>query len=45
MDELIAMLTERPYVVAFLVSFIVIAWAERGWQRMLFWLVSGTFLG
>ncbi len=39
------MLTERPYVVAFLVSFLVIAWAERGWQRMLFWLVSGTFLG
>ena len=45
MEELTAMLTERPYVVAFLVSFIVIAWAERGWQRMLFWLVSGTFLG
>ena len=45
MEELTAMLTERPYVVAFLVSFVVIAWAERGWQRMLFWLVSGTFLG
>jgi putative membrane protein len=45
MDALIAMFTERPYVVAFLVSFLVIAWAERGWQRMLFWLASGTFLG
>ncbi len=45
MDAFIAMFTERPYVVAFLVSFLVIAWAERGWQRTLFWLASGTFLG
>ena len=45
MEELIAMLTDRPYVVAFLVSFIFIAWAERGWRGVLFWLVSGTFLG
>ncbi len=39
------MLTDRPYVVAFLVTFLVIAWAERGWQRTLIWLVSGTFIG
>ena len=45
MEALIAMLTERPYVVAFLVSFLVISGAERGWRRTLFWLVSGTFLG
>ena len=45
MQELIAMLTERPYVVAFLVAFLVISWAEHGWQRTLFWLASGTFLG
>ncbi|MDP3767262.1 MAG: carotenoid biosynthesis protein [Dehalococcoidia bacterium] len=43
--ELLALLTERPYVVAFLASFLVIAWAERGWQRALLWLASGTFLG
>jgi putative membrane protein len=45
MDALAAMLTERPYVVAFLVTFLIISWAERGWQRTLFWLVSGTFVG
>lgn len=45
MDELTAILTERPYVLAFLAAFLVIAWAERGWQRMAFWLASGTFLG
>jgi putative membrane protein len=45
MDALTAMLTERPYVVAFLVTFLVISWAERGWQRTLLWLVSGTFVG
>jgi len=45
MNELTAMLTERPYVVAFLVTFLVISTAERGWLRTLVWLVSGTFLG
>ena len=45
MDELLALLTERPYVVAFLVTFLVIANAERGWRRAFFWLASGTFLG
>ncbi len=45
MEAIAAMLTERPYVLAFLVSFLVVSWAERGWQRALFWLVSGTFLG
>jgi putative membrane protein len=44
-DALIAMLTDRPYVVAFLVAFLVIAWAERGGRRTLFWLASGTVLG
>jgi len=39
------MLAERPYVVAFLATFLVISWAERGWQRTLFWLASGTFFG
>jgi putative membrane protein len=45
MSELLAMLSERPYVVAFLVTFLVIATAERGWLRTLAWLVTGTFLG
>jgi uncharacterized membrane protein len=41
----IAMLTERPYVVAFLAAFLGIAWAERGGRRALFWLASGAVLG
>jgi uncharacterized membrane protein len=45
MDALLAMFRERPYVVAFLATFVVVAWSERGWPRMLFWLASGTFLG
>ena len=45
MDELLSMFTERWYVLAFLASFVVICWAERGWQRMVVWLVSGTFIG
>jgi hypothetical protein len=44
-EELTAMLTERPYVLAFLASFLVISVAERGWLRALVWLASGTFLG
>jgi putative membrane protein len=39
------MFSERPYVVAFLVTFLVIAGAERGWLRAAFWLASGAFLG
>ncbi len=39
------MLVDRPYVVAFLAAFLVISGSERGWQRTLFWLASGTFLG
>jgi putative membrane protein len=45
MDQIAAMFTERPYVLAFLATFIVVCWAERGWQRMLLWLASGTFIG
>ena len=45
MEQIAAMFTERWYVLAFLASFIVICWAERGRQRMLLWLASGTFIG
>ncbi len=45
MDAFTAMFTERPYVIAFLASFLVVAMAERGWQRTAFWLASGTFIG
>jgi putative membrane protein len=45
MDEIVAMFTGRWYVLAFLASFLVIAWAERGWQRALLWLASGALLG
>lgn len=45
MDALIAMLVDRPYVVAFLATFLVISGAERGRLRTIFWLATGTFLG
>jgi len=45
MESMMAMLIDRPYVVAFLVTFLVISGAERGLSRTLFWLVSGTFIG
>jgi putative membrane protein len=45
MDGLLALFTERPYVIAFLLAFMVIATAERGVPRMLAWLVTGTFIG
>lgn len=38
------MFTQRPYVIAFLVTFLVLAWSERGLARMSLWLVSGVFL-
>lgn len=45
MEAVAAMITDRPYVLAFLASFLVVSGAERGWKRTLFWLASGTFLG
>jgi putative membrane protein len=45
MDGVLALFTERPYVVAFLCAFIVIASAEHGVVRMLAWLATGTFIG
>jgi len=45
LNELLAMFTQRPYVIAFLAAFAVLAWSERGFWRALLWLVSGTLLG
>ena len=45
MDYAIAMLVHRPYVVTLVLTFMIMATAERGWLRMLVWLVVGTFLG
>ncbi|MFQ5668251.1 MAG: carotenoid biosynthesis protein [Candidatus Binatia bacterium] len=45
MEALVAMVTDRPYVVAFLAAFLLVSGAERGGRRTLFWLVSGTFIG
>jgi uncharacterized membrane protein len=45
MEGVLALFTERPYVIAFLCAFIVIATAERGVARMLVWLATGTFIG
>ncbi len=45
MEALGAMFTHRPYVVAFLATFAVLAWFERGPLRAAVWLISGTFLG
>ena len=45
MQELAAMFSHRPYVIAFLAAFAVLVWAERGPLRAALWLVSGTFLG
>lgn len=45
MQALGAMFTHRPYVVAFLATFAILAWAERGPLRAALWLASGTALG
>ncbi len=45
MDYVISMFVNRPYVVSLVVTFIIIAAAERGWLRMVIWLVTATFLG
>jgi putative membrane protein len=39
------MFVDRPYVVTLVITFLIVAAAERGWLRMFLWLVLGTFLG
>jgi uncharacterized membrane protein len=45
MNYVISMFVDRPYVMALVLTFMVVATAERGWVHMLIWLVVGTFLG
>ena len=45
MESTLAMFSDRPYVIAFMASFLLISGAERGWRRTVCWLVSGTFIG
>lgn len=45
MNYLVSMFVDRPYVMALVITFMVVATAERGWRHMLIWLVTGTFIG
>lgn len=45
MSALIETALNRPYVVAFLVSFLFMAWAEIGATRAFVWLIVGAALG
>jgi len=45
MEYAIAIFVNRPYVVSLVLTFMLVAAAERGWLRMLIWLVTGTFIG
>lgn len=44
-DTVVALFEVRPYVMSLVITFMVIAAAERGFIRMIVWLVVGTFLG
>ena len=45
MDAVVAMVTDRAYVLAFLASFLLVSGAEREGRRTAFWLASGTVIG
>jgi len=45
MEYVISMFVNRWYVMALVITFMIVAGAERGWLRMVIWLVVGTFLG
>ena len=45
MDYVVSMFVNRPYVVTLVLTFMVVAAAERGWLRMVLWLIVGTFIG
>jgi len=39
MDYVVSMFVNRPYVVTLVLTFMVVAAAERGWLRMVIWLM------
>jgi putative membrane protein len=45
MDALVATIVNRPYVIAVVITFWVLAPAQLGWRRAGVWFVTGTFLG
>ena len=45
MDALLATIANRPYVMAIVAVFWVLAPLEIGWRRAAVWFVSGTLLG
>jgi len=45
MNYVISMFVDRPYVMALVITFMIVATAERGWLHMVIWLVVGTFIG
>jgi putative membrane protein len=45
MSYVIAMIEHRPAVTALVLTFVIVASAERGWLRMLIWLGTGTAIG
>ncbi len=45
MTYLVAMVLKRPYVIALVLTFAIVAAAERGWRRMAIWLGVGAFIG
>jgi uncharacterized membrane protein len=45
MNYVISMFVDRPYVMALVITFMIVATAERGWLHMAIWLVVGTFIG
>jgi uncharacterized membrane protein len=44
-EPLLQTIASRPYVMAFVAVFWIVAPAEVGWRRAGFWFVSGTLLG
>jgi len=44
-EPLLNTVANRPYVMAFVAVFWIVAPAEIGWRRACFWFVSGTALG
>ena len=44
-DTLVALFEIRPYVMSLVITFMILAAAERGFIRMFVWLIVGTFLG